>query len=304
MKKWSIFTLVLMLLSLFLLQGCKDDSAPQAVNDEQRMVIRLATDYRIDSIGYQQLQDFGKRVQEKSENTIIVQLYSRGEWSEPDSFAPYVKLGTLEMASLQVRDASLLQPAYAIYEQPHLFSNIKAVESYIVGKAGRKALDTLPDDYYGIGFVPDGYLYLLNNGELQWVSYGDMKQMGQTKALEGSLVYDLNVLYSLQPLVTSRAWWDELSEAEQTWIQESFAEAVELSFAQQIDKNPAQSLLSAGVTFQDSAMSDWNYYNNLYLQQREIYFTEHSDALTVYWRPAPVIVQPQLPLTGEEEPAQ
>lgn len=100
--------------------------------------------------------------------------------------------------------------------------------------------------------------------------------------------------------MTSNEWWDSLSEQRQLWIQESFQEALEVSFVQQVDKNPAQSLLSAGVVFQDSAMPEWSTYSSMYLQQRETYFAEHSDSLTVYWRP--VIMEP--PLTGEEEPAQ
>ena len=113
-------------------------------------------------------------------------------------------------------------------------------------------------------------------------------------------MYDLRALYQVHPLVTSREWWDGLSEQQRIWIQESFQEAAAASFIQQTDKNPAQSLLSAGVVFQDSATPEWSNYSAMYLQQRETYFAEHSDSLTVYWRP--VIAAP--PLTGEEEPAQ
>ncbi len=301
MKKWSIFTLLLMLVTVVcLLTGCTGAPAPQTAGNDQREAVRVVTDYRMDSIGYQQLQDFAKRVQEKSENTMVVKLYDRGSWSEIESFAEYVELGTLEMAVLPVETVSQLQPAYAVYNQPYLFSSMQVVESYITGKAGRSALDTLPEPYYGIGFVPDGYLYLLNQGELQWVSYGDLRHLGQTKALGGAAVYDLRALYCVQPLVTSRTWWDGLNEQQRIWIQESFQEAVEASFIQQTDKDPAQSLLSAGVVFQDSTVPEWSSYSAMYLQQRETYFAEHSDSLTAYWRP--VIVEP--PLTGEEEPAQ
>ena len=124
--------------------------------------------------------------------------------------------------------------------------------------------------------------------------------MGQTKALTEASVYDLKAVYSLQPLVTSREWWDSLTEQQQNWIQESVLEATATSFVQQTDKDPAQSLLSAGVVFQDSSLPEWSGYSSMYLQQRETYFTEHSDSLTAHWRP--VVVQP--PLTGEEEPAQ
>lgn len=300
MKKWNIFALVLVLLLIFcFLSGCSQTAMPQTTGTSQRIVIRLATDYRIDSIGYQQLQEFGRKVQEKSQNTMVVKLYSRGEWSQPDSFADYLKLGSLEMASLSVAYASQLQPAYAIYEQPYLFSSLQEVEQYITGAAGRKALDALPAPFYGVGFVPDGYLYLLQQVQPQWVSYGDLKRMGQTKALADTEVYDLRAIYSLHPLVTSRQWWDGLTEQQQSWIVESFQDAVTISFAQQADKEPAQSLLSAGVVFQESTVPQWSSYSQVYLQQRETYFSEHSDLLTVHWRP----VSAQTPATGEEESA-
>lgn len=301
MKKWSIFTLLLMLVTLVcLMAGCNSAPAPQTAASDQRKAIRIATDYRVDSIGYQQLQDFAIRVQEKSKNTIVVKLYDRGSWSETESFDDYVTLGTLEMAAMPIETVSQLQPAYAVYNQPYLFSSMKLAENYITGKAGRSALDTLPEAYYGIGFVPDGYLYLLNQGGLQWISYGDLRQLGQTKALGGAAVYDLRALYCVQPLVASRTWWDGLNDQQRNWIQESFQEAVAASFIQQTDKDPAQSLLSAGVVFQNNAAPEWSTYSAMYLQQRETYFAEHSDSLTVYWRP--VIVEP--PITGEEEPAQ
>ena len=171
------------------------------------------------------------------------------------------------------------------------------MESYISGDAGKKALQTLPPEYYGIGFVPDGYQYLLDDGQLQWLSYGELKQKGQTKALGESRVYDLRAVYSLQPVVTLRSWWDALTEEQQGWIQESFAEAITASFAQQVDKDPAQTLLSNSVVFEDSTAPAWSSYYNLYLNQREEYFAAHSDSLTAYWRP----VVEQAPTVGEEE---
>lgn len=299
MKKKYILALLLCLLPLFgIMTACDGASAPETAASEQKLAIRLATDYRKDSIGYQQLLDFAHLLQEKSGNTMIVQLYSTGEWSTAASFLDYVKLGSLEMACLLPETANQLQPAYELYQQPYLFSSLQTVQDYIAGENGRKALGLLPEEYYGIGFVPDGYLYLLDDGQPQWISYGQLKQKGQTKALEGVAVYDLQAVYGLQPLVTTGSWWNGLSEEQQGWLQESFAEALTASFAQQEDKNPSQTLLSNGVVFEDVTAPAWNSYSAVYLNQREAYFAAHSDSLTAYWRP--VAVQP--PITGEEEP--
>ena len=297
MKKHAFFIGLLALLIVLLLAGCGGAPAPQAAASEQKVAIRLATDYRKESIGYQQLEDFARILQEKSQNTIVVSLYGSGEWSQAYSFVDYIKLGSLEMACLKPAEMIRLQPAYELYQQPYLFTSLQAVESYISGDAGKKALQTLPPEYYGIGFVPDGYQYLLDDGQLQWLSYGELKQKGQTKALGESRVYDLRAVYSLQPVVTLRSWWDALTEEQQGWIQESFAEAITASFAQQVDKDPAQTLLSNSVVFEDSTAPAWSSYYNLYLNQREEYFAAHSDSLTAYWRP----VVEQAPTVGEEE---
>ena len=294
MKKWSICIFMFVLL---LLTGCGGAPAPQTAENEQEIAIRLATNYRDDSIGYQQLQDFARLLQEKSGNTMLVKLYSAGQWSQAESFVDYVKLGSLEMACLEPAEMRL-QPAYELYQQPYLFATLQAVETYITGDVGRKALDTLPDEYYGIGFVPDGFQYLLQSDDVQWVSYGVLKNMGQTKALEGAAVYDLRAVYSLQSLVTMRSWWDSLTEEQQSWVQESFQQALTSSFAQQADKDPAQTLLANGVVFEDSTAPAWDSYSNLYLNQREAYFAEHSNSLTAYWRP----VVAELPINEEEVP--
>lgn len=293
MKNWGVCALIL---ALLLLAGCSGAPAPQTAESEQKVAIRLATNYRDDSIGYQQLQDFAHLLQEKSGNTMLVKLYSSGEWSQAESFIDYIKLGSLEMACLEPAEMQQLQPAYELYQQPYLFANLQAVESYIAGEAGRKALDTLPPDYYGIGFVPDGYQYLLQDSAVQWISYGKLKNMGQTKALGGAAVYDLRAVYSLQPVVAMDSWWNSLTEEQQSWVQESFREALTTSFAQQRDKDPAQTLLGNGVVFIDNTTPNWNSYSNLYLNQREAYFAEHSNSLTAYWRP--VSVEPS---ASEEE---
>ena len=299
MRKRNILVLILFLGVLFLIMtGCRNNTpTPEVLAGEQELAIRLATDYRQGSIGYQQLENFAQTLQEKSENTIVVKLYAANEWSGAEDFTEYVKLGSLEMACLQPESAEQLQAAYALYQQPYLFSSLQAVENYILGAEGRKALDTLPQDFYGVGFVPDGYLYLVNNGQAQWESYGTVKHLGETKALENTKVYDLRAVYSIQPLVTMRDWWDMLTEEQQSWIQESFSETVAASFAGQRENDPTQTLLSSGVIFEDNTAPEWSSYSSMYQNQRETYFAEHSDSLTAYWRP--VVTPPAI--TGEEE---
>lgn len=273
---------------MLILCGCGGAPAPETAASNQKLVIRVATDYRDDSTGYRCLQEFAHLVQDKSGNTVQVKLYHTGEWSNAESFVPYVRMKSLDMACLEAEDAVALQPEFAVYSQPYLFSSLQEVQQYISGEAGRAALNRVASPFYAVGFVPDGYAYLLNDGETRWISGGNLKKLGQTKALDGAQVYNLNALYRIQPLITSADWWASLTEEEQMWIAESFHDAVEASFAQQEDKDPAGALQDAGVTFVDSSDASWGGYSSLYLNQREIYFAEHSDALTVHWRPVTV----------------
>ena len=273
---------------MLILCGCGGAPAPETAASNQKLVIRIATDYRDDSIGYRCLQDFAHLVQDKSGNTVQVKLYHTGEWSNAESFIPYVRMESLDMACLEAADAMALQPEFAVYSQPYLFSSLQEVQNYISGEAGRAALNRVGKPFYAVGFMPDGYAYLLNDGEPRWISGANLKKLGQTKALEGVQVYNLKALYRIQPLITSAGWWEARTEEEQTWITDSLREAVEASFAQQEDKDPVNALQDAGATFVDSSDASWGGYSSLYLNQRELYFAEHSDALTLHWRPVTV----------------
>ncbi len=271
------------------------DAVPAARTQSKRagdIAIRLATDYRADAIGYRVLEDFARRLEEKSEGAVQVKLYRSGEWSNAGSFAEYLRLGNLEMACLRADVAEALQPAYAIYQQPYLFSAMtETAAQYVESDAAQTALSLLPEAYRGVGFVPDGYLYLLQQGAEppRWVSYGEMLHLSGTKALEGTAVFDLQAIYSLQPLAAQAAWWDGLTETQQGWIRDSLREAVATSFAEQAEEPQARALAAGGVVFQDMTSEAQNSYANQYMAQREAYFASHADALTAHWRAAPVI---------------
>lgn len=117
---------------------------------------------------------------------MIVQLYSTGEWSTAASFLDYVKLGSLEMACLLPETANQLQPAYALYQQPYLFSSLQTVQDYIAGENGRKALGLLPGGILRYWFCA-GWISLSAG---RWTAAVDLvraaQTKGQTKALEGS----------------------------------------------------------------------------------------------------------------------
>lgn len=294
MKKWFILFLAVLML---LLPGCGKEESPQTEESDQKLAIRILTDYRQDSIGYRQLEEFAQLLKEKSDNTVVVKLYRRGEWGPAASFADYLNVDNVEMVCLQPLQMNALQPAYEIFMQPYLFSDLNEVESYVTGKDGKKAMRYLPAKYQGIGFVTDGYPYLVSGEEGGWLSFGDLKWRGQTKSLEGIPVYDMKAVHNLSILTATTEWWQARSDEEREWIEESLKESQKASFAQQRGKDYKKNLVSLGIMLQGSDQPEWNSYYTSLLNQRETYFSAHVDKLTQHWRPAAEIP----PATEEED---
>ena len=284
--------LLLVLLSLFLCSGC--GTGIQFTKTDMARGIRLATDYQEGDLGYQQLQMFAQSVAEKSDGVLKVQIYGKNEWSTAESFTSYLKTGELELACLPAAEASLLQPLYAIYEQPYLFSNLQTVERYVSGTVAATALQKLPQYYPGVGFVANGYSYLVQQDNVQLYSYGMVKHFAEIHALDHATVYDVRAQYQLHPLLASDVWWDTLTVQEQRWIQESFQESLESIFIHQKEIAP-QRLLERGVLLQTVLPVELAGYTELWMGKREAYFLTHSDSLTVYWRPTVTV-----PVIGEE----
>lgn len=288
----SLVLLLTLLLSLFLLSGC--DGLGRQTEQDAVHVIRLATDYREEHLGYQQLQIFAKNLSDKSHGAVEVQLYQTGRWSKAESFTRYIDVGTLEMACLPIKQAAALQPMYAIYEQPYLFPSLQLVERYVTGTNAQTALQQLPPAYYGIGFVADGYCYVTEPGKAELFSYGDVKRLAEIHELSAATVYDVQTVYRLHPLIVSQQWWRTLTEQEQIWIQESFQESLTAIFIYQREIAP-QRLVESDVTVQQNLPPEWMYLTERWVNQRELYFSLHSDVLTAYWRPTVTV-----PTIGKE----
>ena len=224
----DLILLILLLLPLFLLSGCGNNA--EAVMDRNLEVIRLASDYEQDDLGYWQLEAFAQALQEKSDGALTVQLYKKDVWSKAESFAAYLDAGSIEMACMPMEEAILMQPSYAVYKQPYLFSGLQAVENYVLGVTGKEALQQLPHGYYGIGLVADGYQYLVQQETIKSYSYGTLKRLAKIHELDGAAVYAVQAIYQLHPLIASKAWWDGLTEQEQLWIQDAFTESLKMRF--------------------------------------------------------------------------
>lgn len=276
------------LLAMALLAGC---SMPEAsvfpgVRDSSN-VIRLATDFTADSAGYQQLQQFARLLEEKSDGAWKVQLYQSGQWGRESSFLDYLRLDCVEMACMRGQSLADQAPAYAVYGLPYLFSSPQEAAGYMQGFKGAEALAVLPAPWKGISLVNDGYLYLLEeNGMRSWESFSALKKRAQVKGfLEGTFITASQAYYQLHVVLAQQSWWDGLHEDTQQWITEAMQESLQWSWQQPVSTDQQAALLTLGVSCQPLNAEIEHYYQNLLGREREAYFAQNVDELTVQWRP-------------------
>ena len=283
----NLVLLLAVSLSLFLFGGCT--MAESQTEHDATQVIRIATDYREEDLGYLQLQSFAQTVFEKSAGTMMVQLYKKDEWSTAERFVDYLNIDALEMACLPMSQAITLQPMYEIYEQPYLFSGLQAVEAYLSGSAMQKALQHLPEAYHGVGLVADGYSYWVQGASARMMSYGAVKHLAEIHELKNTYVYDVQAIYRLHPLVASGTWWTTLSEQQQTCIVDSFQESIKSILIHQKEIAPKR-LAESGADVYSILPVEQAGITGQWMNQRETYFLLHSDALTIYWRPTVITI--------------
>lgn len=278
----NLVLLIMVALSLFLFSACAPVE-PQNYQ-ETAQVIRIGTDYKKEDLGYQQLQIFAQTVSEKSNGAIEVKVYATEEWSPAESFIEYLDAGALEMVCLPSIEATKLQPMYEIYQQPYLFSNMQAVETYLSGNGAQKALQQLPEKYYGVGFVADGYAFWMQGLSAEWVSYGTVKHLAEIHELKDTPVYDVRAVYHLHPLLASQTWWSSLTKQAQQWIVESYQDSLKSIYIHQKEIAPKR-LTELGVVLYQTLPAEQAGLMEKWLNQRELYLASHSDILTAYWRP-------------------
>ena len=270
----DLILLMLLLLPLFLLSGCVSNAV--SVTGRNPEVIRLVSDYEQEDLGYWQLEAFAQALQEKSDGALTVQLYKKDAWSKAESFVAYLDAGSIEMVCMPMEEAISMQPSFAVYKQPYLFSGLQAVENYVLGAASKKVLQQLPNGYYGIGLVADGYQYLVQQETMKSYSYGTLKRLAKIHELDGAAVYAVQAIYQLHPLIASRDWWVDLTEQEQLWVQDAFTESLQNAFVYQKDI-AGQRLYESGITVQSVLPPELTGYTEQYMMQREAYFSVHAD---------------------------
>jgi len=161
MKK--VLALVLALLMLFSLAACAGGNkntgqSNTGGNNEgkkpETLKIRLAHDYQPGSANYDGMEEYKKRVEERSNGTIIIDLYSKGELSGSNSQTTFKLLqsGDIDMAIVPPPNTD----AWQLYYLPFFFRNQDVALDASEGKGGQMMLSLLrgSNNVEGLCFLP------------------------------------------------------------------------------------------------------------------------------------------------------
>lgn len=277
MKKWKVFCIFLIV--TVVLCGCGIQNSNS--NREKEIAIRIASENRMDSLAYQQLQMFASQLQETSHNHILAKIYCEGQWSNSDQFTEYLRLSSIQMAAVPISVIKTLAPEFEVFEQPCLFAGTQELEHYIQSDAAEQALAMMPKEYVALGFVPDGYAYYTVGEYTGWLPYGEIRKLGAQRALSQTTVYDGKDMYSLQVLLVDGKWWKKLTEERQNMIRECYRNSLTEFFRQQEEKPPTETLRDMGIQIVDGAGID----SSVLRASLEMYFATHPNQITYHWRP-------------------
>lgn len=281
-----ILGLILLMLLLFA-SGCTNSFLGMGEEESvQVKVIRLATDLPTSSLAYRQLEEFGRQLAEISDGKWQLALYPEGEWGSAKSMLEYLYLGSLDMLCLSTKNLSSVDKSFAVYQQPLLFADETEVQYYLDSQQGKDALTLLGEKYQPLGWVENGYLYLMQtaSGD-EWCSLVELEKMVQLKSLPAqSSIYAEKVYYQLQGVFCQGKWWSECNETEQKLITDAFKMAQERSRAN-YEALLKERLAATGVVIQALPPEIAMVYQAQWLAVKENYFAQHSNSLTKYWRP-------------------
>lgn len=136
--------IILILLSLVLLinvVGCsgKTEDAPAVSdNNSEKKVFRLAhvsaTDYPV----VEALQVFTEEVAERSNGTMTVQLFANGQLGQEKDVIESVKLGSIDMTSVNGGAMPAFVPEYAAFTIPFIFRDADHYWSVLNGEIGQE----------------------------------------------------------------------------------------------------------------------------------------------------------------------
>lgn len=279
-----------LLLATLLLMGCDRIQSIPEEQESYAKVIRMATDLSKGSLGYEQLEYFAAQLQEVSQGKLELALYQQGEWGTAESMLEYLRLGSVEMVCLSSNAFIAIHPAFEIYDIPLLFAGLSAVQRYAEGEQGLGALAILGSGYHPLGWVGNGYLYMMQTGEsVSWHPITELQRKAQLKALpEDGMIFAAEAYYQLEAALCRQKWWESCTEEEKGWIEEAFAVANDWSWQQQTVQNMAIVLEQLEVPIQNFTTEQLQAYQRQWMAARESYFAQHSDALTGQWRPVNV----------------
>ena len=159
MKK--ALALVLALAMIFSITAC--GTSGNSGKKQESVTIRLAHDYAPESANYIGMENFKKAVEEKSNGTIKIDLFSNGELSGRNSQTTFklLQTGDIDMAIVPPPNTD----AWQLYYLPFFFRNQDVALKASEGEGGQKMLALLREsnNVVGLSFIPIAMRAFTNN---------------------------------------------------------------------------------------------------------------------------------------------
>ncbi len=137
---------------------------PAAAADEiQKRTLRFSHVQPKDShMGYG-VEQFAKRVKEKSDGKITVRIFHNGTLGGDIQTLSALQGGTLDLTTMPPGLMVGLSPAFGVFDLPFLFQNFAEADAVLDGPVGQGMMQRLPKGLVGLAYWDHGFRNLSNS---------------------------------------------------------------------------------------------------------------------------------------------
>lgn len=157
-KKWLF--LIAVLIGSLLLSACSSNT----VTGDGAKIMRVATVVTDDRSLSKGLYEFERIVEEESEGSIEVEVFTNGVLGGDRQIFEGLQLNTIQGATMSTGPISQFAESFNVFDLPFLFPNKEIAYQVLDGPIGQEILNTLPEEnVIGLNYWENGYRLLTNN---------------------------------------------------------------------------------------------------------------------------------------------
>ena len=113
------------------------------------------------------LDRFAELVKEKSDGSVVVEVYPNSALGDNTAMAEQLQLGSLDLMAPSVAALSGFTKATAVFDLPYLFKNEAAAEEVLDGKIGKEIAETLePSGFHVLSWMTQSWRHVTCNKDV------------------------------------------------------------------------------------------------------------------------------------------